>query len=370
MTDTATLGALAQGRDNNLNLMRMVAASLVLMSHSYVLSSGATASEPWNATLGMSPGSLAVDIFFVISGFLVTASLLKSRSVWLFTVARAMRIYPGLWIALLVSTLVVCVGFTSLSVQEFIRHPQTWRYLARNAVMITGGEAFLPGTFTNNPFAEAVNGSLWTLRYELRMYALLAVIWVIAGKLSAKEQQPRWFSISVLVLTGALMLGSVGLRIAGLSSDFVALGAMFFAGASAYVLRGHIPLRGRWVVASGLLMAAGACWSQAVFGVIYGLLVPYVIFYLAFVPRGLLRRYNRVGDYSYGIYIYAFPVQQMLVALRPDTSVWALTAAAGGITLVLAALSWHSVERPAMHRKDAVLELLVRRRRWSALSAR
>jgi peptidoglycan/LPS O-acetylase OafA/YrhL len=102
------------------------------------------------------------------------------------------------------------------------------------------------------------------------------------------------------------------------------------------------------VVACLLALGLAALVSPRAFEPVYRLAMPYVVFWLAYRPGGLLRAYNRVGDYSYGVYIYAFPVQQMLVAWFPGLGIWPLTAAAGAITLLLAVLSWHGVESPAL----------------------
>ena len=182
---TTSLASLANGRDNNLNLIRIIAAGMVLVSHSFVIASGDPQAEPWHAVIGRSPGGLAVDLFFVVSGFLVTASVMKQTSVLPYLLARGLRVYPGLWVALLLSVLVVGMGYSSLSGAAFFADPQTWRYLARNALMIAGGEGALPGSFPSNPFGPVVNGSLWTLRYELRLsmcFWLWVGGWSVAGR--------------------------------------------------------------------------------------------------------------------------------------------------------------------------------------------
>jgi peptidoglycan/LPS O-acetylase OafA/YrhL len=276
-----SIASLAQGRDNNLNLMRALAACMVIVSHSYVLTSGITGSEPWQATLGMSPGAMAVDIFFVVSGFLVTGSLLKSQSAWLFTVARVLRIYPGLWVALLLTTLMVGVGFSSLSFGDFMAHPQTWRYVVRNALMVIGGESALPGSFASNPFPDAVNGSLWTLRYELRLYLLLALLWVVSGWLPKSRRRVVWFSGNVLVLAALLMAVYLLQHSRGPIAPFVEMGTMFFAGAAACTVRSRIGLRAEGLTAALLALVAAAGWSPMVFGFAYALLLPYVLFHLA-----------------------------------------------------------------------------------------
>jgi peptidoglycan/LPS O-acetylase OafA/YrhL len=344
---STTLATLARGRDNNLNLLRIVAASLVLVSHSFVLVSGNPQAEPWNAVLGRSPGGLAVDVFFLVSGFLVTGSAMKQAAVWPYVRARAMRIYPGLWMALLFTLALVGAGFSSLPAAAFFSEPQTWKYLAKNALMITGAEAALPGAFAGNPFTGVVNGSLWTLRYELRLYALLALGWWALGRW-ARAQAPQRLRQGVTALALLLSLAAVAQLWAPAQSDAVRLGGMFFSGAAMWTWRERLQLRGRWVALGVAAMAVAALVSPRVFEPVYRAALPGLVFWLAYRPAGWPRAYNRVGDYSYGVYIYAFPVQQALVAAWPGLGVAGLTASAGALTLALAVLSWHAVEQPAL----------------------
>ena len=357
------LGVLSVGHDNNLNLLRVLAASLVLVSHSYVLATGEPSAEPWTARLGMSPGGVAVDIFFAVSGFLVTASLVGSASLWRFVSARALRIYPALWVALVLTTLVVGIDFTDLSAAGFFRDRQTWRYLGINAFMVTA-EGPLPGAFAHVPFAGAVNGSLWTLRYELRMYALLALCWFVVRLVRPRAtlcDNVRVFGRVVLALASGLLVASLALHLGGRHSDFVALGAMFFQGAALFMLRGRVTIA--WPLLAAMLAACGAAAlvSPLAFGTVYRLCLPLAALHLAFLPGGPLRRYNRLGDYSYGIYIFAFPVQQMLMARFPTLGPLGLMAAAIVPTLALAVLSWRVVEERALAHKAVVAAWLARR---------
>ena len=209
---TTSLDHLARGRDNNLNLIRIVAAAMVLVSHSFVIASGNPHAEPWDAVLGRSPGGMAVDIFFVISGFLVSGSLVKQASIAPYLMARAVRIYPGLWVALLLTVLVVGWCATSASPAAFFTDPQTWRYLLRNGTMVLGAEAVLPGAFETQPFAGVVNGSLWTLRHELRLYLLLALAWWLLQRWAPARAlaRLRWLVTLAAVGLSALALWQLG----------------------------------------------------------------------------------------------------------------------------------------------------------------
>ena len=280
------LSTLSRGRDNHLNLLRVIAASMVLVSHSFVLVSGNPASEPWHDLIGRSPGGVAVDVFFIISGFLVTGSLQRQGSISGYLAARALRIYPGLWVALLLTVLAVgLMGLSTLSTPAFFADGQTWRFLARNAVMVAGGEGLLPGAFLGNPLPGAVNGSLWTLRYELRLYLLLALVWWGAGLLA--RQLPGWRIESVLTgLASLFTLLAVGMMWTPWSSDFVRMAGMFFAGATLWAWRQQISLRGEVVLASGAAMTVALALSPQLFELAYRLGLPYGVMWLAYRCRG------------------------------------------------------------------------------------
>jgi peptidoglycan/LPS O-acetylase OafA/YrhL len=126
---------------------------------------------------------------------------------------------------------------------------------------------------------------------------------------------------------------------------------MFYAGSAYYVLKDYVRLS--WRIFVPLVIALGfSTLSKEVFFVVYGLGIAYVVLFLAYVPGGLLRAYNRVGDYSYGLYIYAFPVQQSVAALLPGVSVIELLSISLAIGLSAAALSWHLLEQHALKFKN------------------
>lgn len=341
------------GRDNNFNLLRFTAAFLVLFSHSFALSTGDAKTEPLRAWLGMTPGSIAVDVFFITSGFLVTGSLLARGSVVQFLVARALRIYPGLIVAVLGTTLVVGLFFSTYAFGEFLWMPDTWSHVFRNATLITPrGISFnLPGVFTDLPWARAVNGSLWTLPYEVRMYATLAVLWLALSFL--KTDRRLWMGrASVLVAVFAL---AWHFTTRGQSQLTAApqLTAMFFIGSAMYAYKNRIPTGwpAFWLALAVTLLAS---LDKRVFFYFYMVTLPYMVMFLAFVPGGTVRGFNRMGDVSYGLYIYAWPVQQISVALGPGMGPWELFAVSSVGTLVLALMSWHLIEKPALALKDSV----------------
>jgi peptidoglycan/LPS O-acetylase OafA/YrhL len=125
---------------------------------------------------------------------------------------------------------------------------------------------------------------------------------------------------------------------------------MFFIGATFYVLREYIVLL-RWLFWFFVISLSFAIGDIHVFFVVYVFVIAYILFYLAYVPSGLIRRYNQLGDYSYGVYIYAFPVQQAVAALIPGVSVPQMILLSATTTILLATLSWHLLERRCLSHK-------------------
>lgn len=346
-----TLGQVAHGRDNNFNLLRMLAAMAVLVSHSFPLVHGLGTPEPLNR-VGYSLGGVAVDVFFVTSGFLVTASLLRLERLPAFFRARALRIFPALLV--MVPILVFLYGpvFTTLSLDDYFTHSKTWKFLAKNITLLAGFRRDLPGVFDHAPFPETVNGSLWTMPLEVRCYLAVALLWWALSRLRARRTGFAWV---VLAATIAFwLMFQLALRGAADHWHAFRLFFMFFSGAALQVFRDRIPLHGGLAAAMVALLLATA-WMPSAFFWVYPLVLGYVVLYAAYVPGGALRGYNRLGDYSYGIYIYAFPIQQALVASVPGIGVPALMAWSAAMTLACAVASWHWIEKPALAFKSRTL---------------
>lgn len=350
--NSVQLSEVTLGRDNNFNLIRMFAALAVLVSHSFPLAIGRGAEDPLARNLGMSLGSIAVDTFFVASGFLVTSSLFTRKNIFKFILARALRIYPALWAMLALTVFVIGAFFTAIPINEYFTSRGTYGYLARCATIITGINYYLPGVFQENPYAGAVNGSLWTLRYEVGMYAILATIWVVCRKITAPDlirQKAAKLVICILAVSSwaYFMYTSIVLEEIGSQSGLV---YMFFIGATFYVGRNCIVLSPQiFVIISALMLLSTI--NRSVFLVTYSLAICYILIYLAYIPSGVIRKYNLLGDYSYGVYIYAFLVQQSIAALIPNISVVRLMFLSAAVTIVLSAISWHVLERRALRLK-------------------
>jgi peptidoglycan/LPS O-acetylase OafA/YrhL len=337
------LADVIHGRNNNFHLLRLAAASAVLFSHSYPLATGDTHDEPLRASFGCTFGSIAVDLFFLISGMLVTMSLLRRNSAADFARARFFRIWPALITAVFATLLILGPAFTTAPLTTYFSSKETLRYLVLNLILVKGIAYTLPGVFHVNPAPDAVNGSLWTLPSEVRCYIVLLAGWMLLRKIGALSRIRLVVSLAWLAL---LAWHLFSLSHGTLEDSPARLWWMFCSGAMLYVFREFISLS--WIgLIAALTAIALAAGHGLLFGVVYSLALPYVMLCLAYVPRGRILAFNRLGDYSYGTYIYAFPVQQSLMHLFPSLLPIPLFSASLLATLVLAVASWHFIEKPA-----------------------
>lgn len=334
------LGTAAQGRDNNFNLIRMVAAMAVLVSHAWPLTQGASVVEPLKVFSGHTLGTLSVYIFFAISGFLITASYTRTSRLRRFVLARVLRLFPGLLVSLLLVAFVLAPFVTLLPLQDYFTHPKTTSFLLRNLTLVSP-QYTLPGVFTTNIY-PTVEGSIWTLVHEVICYGLV----VLAGATGLLRR--GWPILLFLSLYAGTWIATTLfhvpidqklLQLQGLSLPFV-------FGMLAWVWRDRIPLSG-WIFLGLGLAAFAARHSQIAYPVVIGFLA-YGSFWLAYVPSGKIRRYNLLGDYSYGMYIYAFPLQGLVVWLIGPTNPFLHIMIALPITLAISILSWYYVEAPAL----------------------
>lgn len=154
---------------NNFEFLRIFAALAVLISHHFPLSNLGEPSIPGVISLG----GVAVMIFFSISGFLVTQSWLSDRNAFRFLLRRFLRIWPALTMVVFLSVFVLGPILSSLSISEYFLHKATWDYLKNILMKI---HFLLPGVFTDKPGGAAVNGSLWTIPFEVRCYIALGIL--------------------------------------------------------------------------------------------------------------------------------------------------------------------------------------------------
>jgi peptidoglycan/LPS O-acetylase OafA/YrhL len=263
--------------------------------------------------LGTSLGGLGVGIFFALSGFLVSQSLLHDPHAGRFLAKRALRIVPGLAVNLLFCVFVVGALWTMLPLVQYVGHPDTWRYLGDNLVFAP--RFALPGVFEQALHPYAVNGSLWTLPFEVLAYLALAASAIVA------RQRLAWLAPSLLVASlVAAVAWTPGEPVIVWGNDLRHVPkfmAYFFAGAT-LAHHGRRWLRAEAMVpllAAYLLLEATAARAPLAL-----LVVPLLAIHL-----GLRRpspRWAIANDCSYGVYLYAYPIQQSVINGLPGIGFW------------------------------------------------
>jgi peptidoglycan/LPS O-acetylase OafA/YrhL len=340
------LSEYAVGRDNNFNLIRLLAALSVLFSHSVAVLGLPSSREFFFDHLGLSLAEMAVDVFFVTSGFLVAGSLVNRGDVVAFLWARALRIYPALWVMLILTVFALAPALTALPLADYFSSAKTHDYFVKCATLIGGVRYSLPGVFETNPLHAEFNGSLWTLPIELRLYCYLAAGWLVLA--AAPAIRLRAMSIAAPIAAAAFLILILGGRLFG--APFNAADTrvfMFLYGTTLYLWRDKVPVRPAILVAALACLALASVNEQAFFIVYAACLAPLVL-HLAYLPKGPVRAFNDWGDCSYGVYIYAFPIQQTLAFLFPGMPLIAMIVVSAAVTLGVAALSWALIERRAL----------------------
>jgi peptidoglycan/LPS O-acetylase OafA/YrhL len=345
-------------RTNNLDFIRLFFASIVIVSHSFVFVR-TPLSDPLDCVTKyqLSCGGLAVDGFFAISGFLVTASWLRSRGTMDFLRKRVLRIHPGFIVCCLFCILIV--GPTGQpDVHAYFRGVD-WLRFAKNALLLN--KIQLPSTFENlrgfpaDKIDGAINGALWTIKIEFECYVFLAVL-----ALLGLMRRP-WAAVAILAITWSMY---VVLGYPSISSHLPAqallqhLGAhwrfvtYFLMGVATFLFRSRIPYERRLVGIACLLFVVAS-----VTGTGSALMPPsicYVLFYIAFNPRIQLRNVAEKRDLSYGIYLYGWPIQYLwMLALGRDVNPYVFALIALPTAALCALASWTLVESPSLALKGS-----------------
>lgn len=341
-------------RNNNFNLLRILAAVAVLVSHAYPISFGPGTAEPLDHVLGMSLGTLAVLSFFAISGYFISQSFHNSRSVIDFVTARILRIYPGLLTVLVLT--VFCLGpvFTTSDLVTYFSDRQTLLYIPRNLILWRL-QYELPGVFRDNVYPAAINGSLWTLVYEVGCYAMVAAIGLLGLTLNRRRFLGFVTAYGVCYVAAIPLLRGSHDHLAILRNVHL-LSLPFLIGMSLFHFREQLPPRlpTLMILGTASALAYGSVWFHELFVLAWS----YGIFYLGFLKYQPLQVYNRLGDYSYGMYIYAFPIEQIVAALYKECTPLTMIMLSLPLTLFFAILSWHGIEKRALTQKSAVSKWL------------
>jgi peptidoglycan/LPS O-acetylase OafA/YrhL len=335
---------------DNFDAVRLIASLTVLYGHAYPLTG-----TVGPAMFGNSMPSLAVKAFFVVSGFLVSESWCRDPSVARYLIRRALRIFPALVMVIVFSVLIAGPILTNLSLREYFGSPWTWKYLSN---ILFNPSYMLPGVFDTNVYPVAVNGSLWSLPVECAMYLTLPLM-AFTGR-----------GLSLRILLGGIVLGVISLYVVRVRVDptpivlygtniksaldiapYFLLGAMW----QAMLPRRFLSLQ---VTVLILLMSWLVPAHQIAQEIYLYALLPYAVLSFATARPAWFSLAGRFGDFSYGIYVYGFLIEQTVSHyFKTDGRPLLNFGLSLFPTLLLAAVSWHIIERPFIKLKPKGLKI-------------
>ncbi|MES2417965.1 MAG: acyltransferase [Bacteroidota bacterium] len=336
-----TIGNIYNPKENGIGFMRLVLALFVVIQHSFALNN---LTDPLTKIGLSSFGSLGVNGFFILSGYLIAASWLNNKSFISFSWRRILRIFPAFWICLLFTSFIIAPIMASIGGNHFdiVFLKQQLSYVYKNLFLIIVQPDI--ANLSTNYYEHALNGSFWTLSWEFSFYILIA----IAGIVGLLNKQ-KWIFVIIMALYIFSYWASdckCAIFLKYYVSERIAiLPFMFGLGALGYLFKHKIPN-------STLLFIV--CIIAWVLDIKYNLFIPLHPFFFLYIILWLMvnlpiKSFEKNGDYSYGIYIYHFPIiQLLLLSFNFDLNPWLLSSIAIIPTGILAYLSWHYIERPAL----------------------
>ena len=351
-----TINEAAIDRNNNLNIIRLIASLMVVYMHAFAICIADQSKDVFYTLTNHKAlaGGIAVYIFFIISGFLICRSFDRTKSVVKYFKARFLRIWPLLFVVVMVMAFVLGPILSEYSFEEYMQG-DILGFLKN--IFFIHNTTTLPGVY-NYHYNHSLNGSLWTLMYEVMWYVIVAVISPLWKRFKAS-------GIFIVVALGGIYIlytynspGDIGPLTASFMLNFSKLGMFFAMGMCYYLFGDNIKISWKLAMVAVAGLVLGICFTD--FIITFCIFGAYIIFYLAFQKRFVATWYDKVGDLSYGIYIMAFPIQQTLVeCIGTPTEIYHTMSMDPYLNMLytliivipLAWISWHCIERPCLRIK-------------------
>lgn len=348
-----TLGSKLDRRNGfapGFDLMRVALAAAIFLAHTlWIAGSPQGTPAPATAVQGWTGPTrpfyiMLVPMFFALSGFLIAGSAFRLKNVKTYIIFRSLRIFPALCVEVTLSALLLGPIFTTLPLADYFSDKQFLRYFGN----ILGFVTFqLPGVFLHNPVADKVNINLWTLRGEFYSYLIIMAA-MATGLFYDRARFTRIFMLSTALCLILSLTQGAGVTWGVYPSHVIVYYSL--AGCLFFHWKDHIPFGwGYFVLAS---LAAYLLLLNPITVYVAPLFLVYATVALGVMELPRMRWLER-GDYSYGIYLYGFPIAQGLVAMLPawrGHGIWVLTASTA-LTLLFAVTSWHCIEHPILRLK-------------------
>jgi peptidoglycan/LPS O-acetylase OafA/YrhL len=321
---------------NNLDIFRVVAACMVVYGHAYAISPQAGHRDVVGALLGFDySGSLGVKIFFFLSGLVVTNTLLDKRNPIQFAIARCFRIWPALIFTVLICAFVLGPMLTNLPLADYFSNPATYQYVYKNLLLkITYA---LPGVFSANPLKDSVNGSLWSIPHEVAAYLVLLSLYLM------RVFNTRTLSILIflVILVDPLTGNKLLLTWLPQNSEITLLAPCFAFGSLLAIWKEQITIDNRLVVALWILYFIFKASTYNFYFLYAALFIS--ILHLSSLP--VLVRHKPKADISYGIYLWGFPVQQIIASYLYAQGVIFNQLSSMLLCIAMGFASWHLIEK-------------------------
>lgn len=331
-------------RHNNINIIRFIAAAMVIYGHMAHL---AGYSVP--VLFGEEVSGIAVKVFFVLSGYLIMQSYMRDGHLFRYGIRRVFRIFPGLIFVCFITAFVIGPFLSDSGIRTYFSDISTYEYFIKNCIMYPVYN--LPGVFTNNYYPTAVNGSLWTLPVEFSMYILLPLFIVSFKKLHILKLGIAFTGVVLMTLEliHIIWYPDWCCVIWGTNIfDGLVLAPYFFIGAVFTFPELKRALNLQWAVVLAFLAGIVVLSSYWQYELLIFLVLPYITLSCSFATPAIFGRVFAINDYSYGLYLWGFFIQQVLVSLIGigSLSILPYTFICLIASLSCAMVSWHLIEKP------------------------
>ncbi|OMQ26756.1 acyltransferase family protein [Serratia oryzae] len=321
---------------NNLDLIRLLASISVIIYHSFALNPQWGLIDPIKNTFGyVTTGGLAVKIFFFISGILVANSLITRKSIYHFIVSRFLRIFPGLLFVLFISSFLIGPVLSTLPFRDYISSGEVYSYFFNNIILDT--RYFLPGVLESNKYG--VNGSLWTIRYEVIAYIVLLALF-LTGVNKNKIISSLVCAIIIVEpispLKGYLFASSDNNAIYLLAPCF-ALGVLIAINKDSYKATMLLPVilfASQFLFSDNSIRSLLICFSACLFS-------------FSLSSLSIVKKIKINNDISYGVYLWGFPIQQ-IYSQYLELSFIANVILSIVTAMIIALISWLRIEKPSI----------------------
>jgi len=330
---------------NNFDFLRLLFASFVIITHSYALSGNKECDLLCQYTNGqVSFSYLGVRGFFVISGYLVFQSLKRSRNIFDYSIKRILRLYPALILMLILT--ILFVPFVYESAIPYFKNKSILTYILNN-ITLYRPQHTITGVFETNPYRSAVNGSLWTIPYEVVMYIFLALFFVVRKNTYFLKILLGFFFLATYIVN-VLFVENIKKYGFFFGDEYIYdLSCFFIMGALLDAFKIDKLARRKTLLVLLALVSFIFIFFNCFLYVLYITLPLFIIvFGLMSVPY-INNLKSKIGDISYGVYLYAFPVQQTVMYYFKLSTI-ELMVTSMFISYLLGWFSWHFIEKKAL----------------------